>query len=185
MKTISRLGLYAAALLVANLSSMAFAVPMVSVEQDMTAGGNDRYNFSVDAAGEEYDTIEVIVENGEINQAGGNTIFALPSEDTGFIGEAIVFSGGSVVAADDTTSRFSGVAGFQAPRLISNEIAAGQVFFQAVLPSGGQADYIVNFLRGGQFIDNFQSTGLLGIPEPTSIALIALGVAGCLSTRRR
>ncbi|QDS97647.1 PEP-CTERM sorting domain-containing protein [Adhaeretor mobilis] len=166
------------------LSSSLSAAPIVGVAQDVSEGGNDRFTFSIDANGEQYDTIEVNVA-GEVNQAGGTTAFALPSEDTAFLGPGVVFIGASAVSAQDDNAGFSGVVGFQAPQLISEALAPGTPFFQAVLPTGGSADFEVNFLRSGSFIPDFSQRGVLGIPEPTSLVLFGLGLVGFCGSRRR
>ncbi|WP_218932317.1 PEP-CTERM sorting domain-containing protein [Adhaeretor mobilis] len=179
--------LFTFAAAIALTATVAQAGPIVSVVEDVAPGDLARFNISVDADGEEYDTIEVIV-NGQLNQNGGTTIFTPNSDDTGFLGAATVVKGGSNVAASDTDILFSGVTGFQAPQLISSVLSPGEVFFQAVLAQGGAGTYEVNFLRSGAFIPAFAASGALGgtdVPEPASLVLFGLGLVGFCGSRRR
>jgi len=174
-------------LIVASVATFAYAdAPIVQVNLDLTDNGLDRYSFSVDADGTEYDTIEIIID-GIVNQTenGAGTIFTPNSEDTDFLGLPTVALGGSVATSTDTESGFSGVVGFTAPDLVSDRLGAGTDFFQAVIPNGGTAAYQVNFLRSGSFIDSFGAEGTLVIPEPTSLVLAGFGLISFIGIRRR
>lgn len=160
----------------------------VNVDPETTGGGNDLYTFTVDPTGMEgsFDTWELRIE-GEINQTGNDGI-QMPGEDsgfsafltapTGFGGQELSSFG--VDASTDTTAGISGTFASLGTNAAS-ELGAYVAAYVVTAP-GGSGTYSYAFFDDGSEVGS--GGGIYGIPEPTTLALTAIGALGLIGRRR-
>ncbi len=180
---------FAALTIAAMATASATAAPIVTIDGPTNLGGFDYFTVNLNGNGAQFDTIDfsataIIGEFANTENDPTVVLFAPAgtSADTDFLGLNTVAVGVTVVGSDDSNTLLAGAV----TRLGGSLSDFNNGLAQLVIPEGGGGIISVAFAAGGQpvFPDDGGDFVFGIIPEPTSIALVGLALAG-VSVRRR